>query len=250
LVREIVEKLREEGWADSEVEIEEFDVDVGYRLWAETYDALPNPLLDLEEPVVRSMIDGIAPGMAVDAACGTGRQAAYLFGRGFTVIAVDSSDAMLARARERVPLADIRRGDLLDLPVADATVDLAVCSLALTHFADIERPITELSRIVRHGGHVVLSDVHPFAVATGAHAFFKATDASRGVVKNHVHWPSAYLRAFREAGLTVVDCVEPEVVQATIEKISPSSATKHWTEQALLGLPFALIWELQRSPAT
>ncbi len=139
LVREIVEKLQEEGWADSEVEIEEFDIDAGCRLWAETYDALPNPLLDLEEPVVRSMIDRIAPGIAVEAACGTGRHAAYLFGRGFTVIAVDSSDAMLARARERVPLADIRRGDLLDLPVADATVDLAVCSLALTHFADIER---------------------------------------------------------------------------------------------------------------
>ncbi len=247
LIHEIADKLNEEGWADQEVEIDEFDIGAGYRLWAETYDVLPNPLLDLEEPVVRSMIDRVAPGVAVDAACGTGRHAAYLLERGFTVIAIDSSDAMLERARERVPRAEIRSGSLLDLPVADATADVAVCALALTHFEDIEAPIAELSRIVRHGGHVILSDVHPLAVATGAHAFFRTADDSRGMVKNHVHWPSRYLKAFRNANLTVVDCVEPEVVQATIEKISPLSPTKHWTEQALLGLPFALIWELQRS---
>lgn len=190
LIQEITEKLKEEGWADSEVEIDEFDIDAGYRLWAETYDALPNPLLDLEEPVVRSMIDRLPPRLAVDAACGTGRHAAYLLECGFTVIAIDSSDAMLAKARQRVPLADIRRGSLIDLPVADASVDVAVCALALTHFQDIGWPIAELARIVRPSGHVILSDVHPLAVATGAHGFFRAADHSRAMIKNHVHWPS------------------------------------------------------------
>lgn len=246
LIHEIVEKLKDEDWANQEVEIEEFDIDSGYRIWAETYDTLPNPLVDLEEPVVRAMIGRRPPGSAVDAACGTGRHTAYLLERGHSVIAIDSSDAMLARVHKRAPRADIRSGNVLALPVSDASVDLALCTLTLTHFEDLECPIAELSRIVKRGGHVILSDVHPLAVAMGAHAFFRTANDLRGMVRNHVHWPSHYLKAFRTANLAVVDCVEPEVVQATIEMISPSSPTKHWTEQALLGLPFALIWELER----
>jgi len=247
LIKEISEKLKEEGWADYEVEIDEFDSDAGYQLWAETYDDLPNPLIDLEEPVVRSMIDRAPPGVAVDAACGTGRHTAYLVERGHTVVAIDSSEAMLSKARRRAPAADFRSGSLLNLPIADSSADLALCALALTHFADLGPPVAELSRIVRRGGHVIVSDVHPVPVAMGAHAFFRAADDSRGMVRNYVHWTSDYLAAFRQANLMVVDCVEPEVAQATIDRISPSSPTRHWTELALLGLPFALVWELERA---
>jgi len=245
-VREIIQKVEEKGWADNEIEIGEFDTEAGYRLWAETYDDTSNPLVELEEPVVRSMIDQIAPGVAVDAACGTGRHAVYLHDHGHHVIAIDSSQEMLVKARQRVPNADIRLGNLVHLPLADGGCDLALCALTLTHFPDLELRITELSRIVRQSGHVILSDVHPLAVSTGAHPFFRSAEGLRGMVRNHVHWPSDYLKAFRLANLFVVDCSEPKVVHATIEKISPSSPTKHWTEQALLGLPFALIWMLQK----
>src|SRR5919109_4829193 len=110
LLKEMIEKLKQKDWADDEIEIEEFDTQAGYKLWAETYDALSNPLLDLEEPVVRSMIDRLPPGVTIDAACGTGRHAAYLLERAHSVVAIDSSESMLAKARERVPAADIRTG--------------------------------------------------------------------------------------------------------------------------------------------
>jgi ubiquinone/menaquinone biosynthesis C-methylase UbiE len=246
LVREVIEKLHEEGWADYEIEIEELDTEAGYRLWAETYDSRPNPLVEMEEPIVRSMIDRLPPGIAVDAACGTGRQAAYLEQHGHHVIAVDASDAMLAKARQRVPSAEIRPGNLTNLPVADAGADLAICTLALTHSQDLERPIAELARVVRHGGRVILSDVHPVAVVTGAQAFFRSADGARAFVQNYVHWPSHYLKEFRKTSLLVLDCREPEMDQATVERLAPASTTRHWLRQALLGLPFALIWELER----
>jgi ubiquinone/menaquinone biosynthesis C-methylase UbiE len=247
LIKEISERLKEEGWADHEVEIDEFDSEAGYELWAETYDGLPNPIFDLEEPVLRAMVDRVPPGLAIDAACGTGRHTAYLLERGHKVVAIDSSGAMLSKARQRAPEADIRSGSLLDLPIADGSADLVLCALALTHFADLGPPVAEMSRIVRRGGHVIVSDIHPVPVTMGAHAFFRAADDSRGMVRNHIHWTSDYMRAFRQSNLMVVDCVEAEVVQATIDKISPSSSTRHWTEQALLGLPFVLIWDLERT---
>ncbi len=46
---------------------------------------------------------------------------------------VDSSPDMLARARRQVPGAGFLAGDVHALPVAEATMDLVVCALALTH---------------------------------------------------------------------------------------------------------------------
>ena len=63
------------------------------------------------------------------------------------------------------------------------------------------------------------TDVHPVAAATGAHAFFTAADGSRGVARNHVHWPSAYMAAFREADLSVDRLEEILVDEAFIAEI-------------------------------
>src|SRR5215470_5604289 len=61
-----------------ELDVPELDVEAGYARWAATYDSQPNPLIRLEEPLVRALIDSRAPGDALDAACGTGRHTAYL----------------------------------------------------------------------------------------------------------------------------------------------------------------------------
>jgi hypothetical protein len=91
----------------------------GYRAWASTYDSEDNPLIALEEPIVRQIVDGLPVGSALDAACGTGRHAAYLAARGHRVVGVDSSPDMLAYARARVPQAAFLAGDLRTLPLAD-----------------------------------------------------------------------------------------------------------------------------------
>src|SRR5262249_14405932 len=117
------------------------DVLGGYARWAMTYDDTPNPLIRLEEPLVRALIDAVPAGVALDAACGTGRHAHYLDVRGHRVIGVDASPDMLARARERVPGADFRTGDLAALPLPAASVDLVVCALALSHCHDLGAPV-------------------------------------------------------------------------------------------------------------
>jgi SAM-dependent methyltransferase len=81
----------------------ETDTVAGYRIWARTYDEPGNPLIGVEEPVVRDLLAGLPPGRAVDAACGTGRHAAALAAAGHAVVGVDSSPDMLAVARRNVP---------------------------------------------------------------------------------------------------------------------------------------------------
>lgn len=196
LVREIAKAIASGEWEDQPVEVDEHDVGSGYSRWAETYDSRPNPLINLEEPAVRSLIESFPSGRALDAACGTGRLTAHLMDRGHDVLAVDASDAMIRRCRTRLPEVHICRGDLAHLPLSDGVMDVVVCALALTHIDSLRAPIAELARVVRHGGRIVISDIHPVAVATGAHAFFHADDGARGVMRNHVHWHGTTLPRF------------------------------------------------------
>ena len=50
----------------------------GYRAWADAYDQPGNQLIDLEQPIVWEILDGLPRGTALDAACGTGRHAEHL----------------------------------------------------------------------------------------------------------------------------------------------------------------------------
>ncbi|PWU00597.1 MAG: SAM-dependent methyltransferase [Terriglobia bacterium] len=82
--------------------------DERYRL-AEKLDSTPVPLLV-------EVADLLPPGRALDLACGAGRNALYLAGLGWSVVAVDSSQAALDIVRNRAAAArlaiDIRQGDL------------------------------------------------------------------------------------------------------------------------------------------
>jgi ubiquinone/menaquinone biosynthesis C-methylase UbiE len=229
-------------------DVPELDVRAGYARWAGSYDSAPNPLIRAEEPAVRAIIDRLPVGRALDAACGTGRHTAYLRDRGHRVSGVDATPEMLDRARTRVPEAELRIGDLAALPLDDASVDLAVCALALTHVPDLTRPIAELSRVVRPGGRIVLSDLHPTMVLLGTSGFFIGTDGAAGNVRTYHHPQSSYLAAFRAAGLEVVDCVEPVVEEQDLVALSGGllSLAEEAFRAAWVGLPNALVWELKR----
>src|SRR5262245_58034686 len=53
-------------------DVDDLDVRAGYARWSTIYDEAPNPLIRVEQPVVREMIDRSPAGAALDAACGTG----------------------------------------------------------------------------------------------------------------------------------------------------------------------------------
>jgi len=230
-------------------DVPEADVPNGYALWSSTYDVFPNPLIAIEEPAVHALLDPLPVGVALDAACGTGRLSKYLHVRGYTVISVDTTPEMLARAKAAVPVAEFRQGDLLALPMESSSVDLAVCGLALTHSPDLLPPLRELSRVVRPGGYILLSDFHPFMVVLGGTAFFVAADGSAGYVTTYLHQHSAYLHAFQQTGLTVEHCVEPVFGESEVEMMSAGmmQMARDAFRSALVGVPGALVWLLRRT---
>jgi ubiquinone/menaquinone biosynthesis C-methylase UbiE len=150
---------------------------------------------------------------------------------------------MLSVARRKVPGADFRLGELTALPVEDNSVDLAVCALALTHLNDPSRAIAELSRAVRPGGSIVLSDAHPAFVLLQGQALFPC-DGGYAYVRNHVHLHGTYLRAFAAAELVVTGCHE-EPMEGDFETGLLAGAAE--AARALwAGIPVVLVWTLRR----
>ena len=132
----------------------EYDLAQGYDLWSRTYDA-PLRLFFIEQDPMHALFATLPAGTALDAACGTGRHSVHLAQAGHRIIGVDRSPAMLAKAREKLPQGEFREGELTALPLDRASVDAAVCALALVHLADLAGAVAELARILwamlRHG---------------------------------------------------------------------------------------------------
>ncbi|MGP3969493.1 class I SAM-dependent methyltransferase [Streptomyces sp. 6N223] len=207
-IAEVRRLLDDESLADAAVDVHRLNTVEGYRVWSATYDG-PNAAFDYDEPLIAEILDGLPTGTALDAACGTGRLSALLAGRGHRVIGVDSSPDMLARARERVPDGAFHHGDLHRLPVADDAVDLVTCSLALTHVADLRPVMAEFARVLRPGGHLVISDMHPEWVGRGAIPPLRRPDGQPGRLSGYRHLTGDYLRAALPVGLQVRRCEEP-----------------------------------------
>lgn len=210
------------------------------------YDG-PNPAIETETPVFRELLTTAPRGRALDAACGTGRHAEYLVELGYDVVGVDVSLAMLEIARAKVPSARLEIGLLEALPLDDGSVDLVTCSLALTHVPDLAPVMREFARVLRPGGQVLLSDMHPITCMHAGGAAFGdfLTDGIR-FVPNLVHHVGDYWRAFTAAGLQALDCIEPRVNDRIIETYPTYPLIPETTRLALADMPFLLLWRLTR----
>jgi len=245
-VRRIIERF-DQFPQSLEFPVAEFDVQGGYARWAPNYDG-PNPAIEREEPIVGEWLSHISRGVALDAACGTGRHAATLSAMGHTVIGVDATPAMLEIARTKVPACEFRIGQLEALPVEDASVDVITCALALTHVPQIAPVIREFARVLRPGGRAILSDMHPFMAMTSGVAAFPSDDGKPGFpyVENIIHHATEYVQAFIENGLRIVSCAEPTVTEEMLSRFPTFQAYPDATRDAFLDAPYLLMWQLER----
>lgn len=99
-----------------------------------------------------------------DLGCGEGYLAIEAARWASKVIAVDRSTAVLARAkalarRRRMTNIVWKRGELEKLPIADATIDVALLSQALHHAQQPDRAVAEAARVTAPGGRVLVLDL-------------------------------------------------------------------------------------------
>lgn len=232
----------------------------GYRAWAEAYDQPGNQLIDLEQPIVWEILDGLPCGTALDAACGTGRHAGHLAALGHTVIGVDISPEMLAVARAKIPGAEFREGDLHQLPVPDQHADVVVCALALTHVPELAPVLAEFVRVLRPGGHLVISDSRGLLGYFASPVVKALPGGDFGYLPHRNRLTSDYLAAALPLGLQVRRCeeprrpyplIDPETAADTVPAGEPPDiwSLHSWcpaaTNAAYRDNPATIIWHFQ-----
>ncbi|HEY1380391.1 MAG TPA: class I SAM-dependent methyltransferase [Gemmataceae bacterium] len=179
----------------------------GYDRWAAVYDADPNPLVAIEEPLVAELLGDVGGLALLDLGCGTGRHTIPLAAAGAAVTAVDFSGEMLALARAKPGAAGVAflRHDLHDpLAFADRSFHRVVCGLVVDHIRDLGGLFGEVRRVLRPGGFAVVSTVHPAMLLRGVQARFTDPATGREVRPESVpHRISDYVLAAARAGLTI-----------------------------------------------
>jgi len=144
---------------------------------------------------------GIQSGkQAADIGAGTGFVTEGLIRQGLEVIAVDQSEAMLAELKSKYPDLDCRQGEAEELPLTDDAVDYVFANMYLHHVDRPSAAIKEMTRILKKGGRLVITDLdeHNFEFLKHEHH-----DRWMGFKREHLaDW-------FRAANLSdvTVDCV-------------------------------------------
>jgi malonyl-CoA O-methyltransferase len=184
------------------------DVGEAYARWAPTYPREPaNEMMRLDQREVLRLLPDVRGRRVLDVGCGAGRYLDRLTERGASrVLGVDPEPAMLSRAAGRAPVAC---AGLPRLPFASAAFDVVVCALVVGHLPHLPGALAELARVLRPGGTLVYSDVHPAGAALGWRRTFRAGDGREYAVRHVVHARSAHQAAWAAAGLAIEAVSEP-----------------------------------------
>jgi demethylmenaquinone methyltransferase/2-methoxy-6-polyprenyl-1,4-benzoquinol methylase len=102
----------------------------------------------------------VGPGKrALDVATGTGDLAIALARRGADVVGSDFSEGMLERARAKNGAVRWERANALALPYPDDMFDAATVGFGARNFSDLRQGLSEMTRVVRPGGRVVVLEI-------------------------------------------------------------------------------------------
>jgi len=182
------------------------DIQNAYNEWSGTYDSDENLTRDLDQRVTMELLGTLQFGSILEIGCGTGKNTVFLAKIGSLVHAVDFSQGMIAKAKEKVQ-ADNVHFSPMDITqrweFEDQTFDLVVCNLVLEHIEDLAFVFSEATRMLQPNGYFFINELHPFRQYDGKKARFLRNE-EKIEVDAFIHHVSDFFNSATNNGLTLI----------------------------------------------
>jgi len=134
-----------------------------YKKIAKTYDRYVEPSIAVIRQIGMKMYTPRVGVHVLDVGCGTGTNLMLYHEAGCNVFGIDLSPTMVEVAKNKLgDRAEIRLGDASKMPYSDDSFDLVTSCFTLHEMPSQIRPvvISEMVRVVKHGGRILLIDYH------------------------------------------------------------------------------------------
>lgn len=117
---------------------------------------------EIERPIIFGMISKNLKGKKLlDLGCGPGIHLKEYSKRGAECFGIDLSEKMIELAKEFIPKAEVKVGNIYKIGFKDDSFDIITSSFTVDHLKDLEKAAKEIKRILKKGGIFVFSVPHP-----------------------------------------------------------------------------------------
>jgi cytosine/adenosine deaminase-related metal-dependent hydrolase/ubiquinone/menaquinone biosynthesis C-methylase UbiE len=222
-----------------------------FNRWARVYDAQTNPLLLLEQRNAAPLLPSVRRGNVLDVGCGTGRWLTHLETlRPAALTGIDCSMAMLKHAREKVlPATKLEHGHSSALPGKDASYTFVMASFLLSYVKDLQAFALECARIVRPGGWMLVSDMHPVTAAERGWKRSFHIDGRTVDIAVHSRSLREIIAAFEQNGFEVGVLIEPAFDEPERQIFEDAGKLAEYEELARVAAIYILKLQKQRPRA-
>jgi ubiquinone/menaquinone biosynthesis C-methylase UbiE len=186
------------------------DVQQAYDSWAQQYDSNENKTRDLEARSLRETLATLSFENCLEIGCGTGKNTVWLLEKAATVTAVDLSEEMLAKAKEKItsPNVTFEQADITQpWNFAAKQFDLIGFSLVLEHIELLQSVLEKAAATLKPGGYLYISELHPFKQYNGSKARFDTAEGTQ-VVTCFNHHITDFTTAANAAGFELISINE------------------------------------------
>jgi len=186
------------------------EIKEAYNNWAGQYDTNSNKTRDLEAVALQSTLANIAFETCLEIGCGTGKNTAWFVTKAKEITAIDLSEGMLAKAKEKINAVNVKfvQADITQQwDFANKKYDLVSFSLVLEHIKNLEAIFSKVADHTHPGSHIYIGELHPFKQYNGTKARFDTTEGQQ-IVTCFNHNISDFTQAAKKYGFTIADINE------------------------------------------
>ncbi|MEI8074497.1 MAG: class I SAM-dependent methyltransferase [Bacteroidota bacterium] len=178
------------------------NVKTAYQAWSDQYDSNENKTRDLEAIALKSVLSSIDFHKVLEFGCGTGKNTVWLETKADQITAVDFSEAMIAKAAEKIKsantkfiIADINK----PWDFTHEKYDLITYSLVLEHIQDLDSVFSRCELVTNDQAYIYVGELHPFKQYAGSKARYM-TESGEQVVTCFTHHISEFVQAANKYG--------------------------------------------------